>query len=174
MSLRALMDSLEGVDPSVAELYTERNGKFELTGIDGVKSQGDIDRLMKASAKEREDHRTTKERFAILGDQDPADIMNLLDSIPELKAAADGKSTDDEQIQNLVNAKLKTTVLPLERNIKQLMEDNATLTEANASYARSELSRKIQESVLKAGRTLKVLTEAEEDILLGLVSPVGI
>ena len=86
--LKAILDSLEGVEPHFQSLYTERNGKYELTGIEGVKTQANIDRLQTALTKERNNHKTLKDRFATFGDRKPEDIISALDRIPELEAAA--------------------------------------------------------------------------------------
>jgi len=45
MGLEAIHKTLEEIPEQYRDLYSERNGQFELTGISGVKTQADVDRL---------------------------------------------------------------------------------------------------------------------------------
>ena len=44
MALQIIVETLDDVDEKYHDLYTEKDGKFHLTGVDGMKTQADIDR----------------------------------------------------------------------------------------------------------------------------------
>lgn len=163
--LKAILDSLEGVETHFHSLYTERNGKYELTGIEGVKTQADIDRLQTALTKERNDHKTLKDRFATFGDRKPEDIIAALDRIPELEAAAKG-NLDEAKLNEIVEGRIKSRLAPVERQAQTLQQQ---LSEANASLemlrAKDSL-RIVTDAVRGAASKLKVVDSAVEDVTL--------
>lgn len=163
--LKAILDTLEGVEPHFHSLYTERNGKFELTGIEGIKTQADIDRLQTALTKERGDHKTLKDRYGMLGDRKPEDIIAALDRIPELEAAAKG-NIDDAKLNEMVEGRIKTRLAPIERQnqtlAQQLAERDLSLNELRGK----ESQRIVADSVRTAAMKLKVVDSALEDVIL--------
>ncbi len=125
MQLKLKLTTLEGLDPAFHELYTEQADKtYLLTGVEGMKTQGDIDKVTAALVKERADHKALKEKFALLGDQDPVDLLAQLDRIKELEAAAAGK-IDEAKINEIVEGRLRTKLGPIERENKQLKDQLA-------------------------------------------------
>lgn len=165
MSLKAILESLENVPEQFHELYTEKNGRWELTGIEGVKTQADIDRLQSALSKERNDHKQTRDRYAVLGDREPDEIIGILDRIPELEAAAEGK-IDEDKLSELVEARLKTKLAPVEREKAGLVTKLAELTGTVEQYQLRERTRTIHDEVRRAATSSKVLPEALEDALM--------
>lgn len=165
MGLKAIIDSLDGIDERYHDLYTERNGKFEISGIEGLKTQADIDRLQSALSKERNDHKLIKERYSILGDLDPNDVISQLDRIAELEAAAAGK-VDETKLEQLVEARLRTKVSPLEREKDTLAKQLGELTQQVEQYKITERTRLIHDTVRKAAASAKLLPEALEDALM--------
>lgn len=163
--LKAILDSLEGVEPHFQSLYTERNGKYELTGIEGVKTQADVDRLQTALTKERNDHKTLKDRFATFGDRKPEDIISALDRIPELEAAAKG-NLDEGKLNEIVEGRIKSRLAPVERQAQTLQQQ---LSEANASLEMlrtKDSLRIVTDAVRGAASKLKVVDSAVEDVTL--------
>jgi len=61
MKLQHVYEKKEDVPQDFESLYTEKDGKFELTEVEGLKTQADIDRLQEAARKERDDHKATKD-----------------------------------------------------------------------------------------------------------------
>jgi hypothetical protein len=86
--LKAFVAKLEDIEEPYRGLYQERNGRFELQvqieGIEGVKSYSDFANLNEALRKERKDHKSVKDKFAVLGDRKVEDIVSVLDRLPEL------------------------------------------------------------------------------------------
>lgn len=163
--LKAILDTLEGIEPHFHSLYTERNGKFELTGIEGVKTQADIDRLQTALTKERGDHKLLKDRYVLLGDRKPEDIVAALDRIPELEAAAKG-NIDDAKLNELVEGRIKTRLAPIERQNQTLAQQLAERETSLAELRGKESQRIVADSVRTAAMKLKVVDSALEDVIL--------
>lgn len=165
MGLEAIYKNIEDVPEQYRDLYSERNGQFELTGINGVKTQADVDRLSTALTKERDDHKATKTKFQVWGDLDYEETIAKLDKIPELEAAAKDGGVDEEKMNELVEARIKTRIAPIERKLEQattaLAEKDATISE----YSAKETKRTIHDSVREALVETKVLDVAHEDAL---------
>ena len=167
MELDAILDNLDAVEEPYKKLYTERNGKFELTAVKGFKTQADVDRLSAAAAKERDEHKKTKDRYSVLGDIDPAEARKQLDRITELEAAAAGK-LDEAGIQKLVEGRLTTVTAPLKRELDTFRNQLAERDEIINTYKSKELQRTLADSIRAACIEAKLQDSAIEDaILLG-------
>lgn len=167
--LQAVHEKVDEIPEAFRELYTEKNGKYELTGIAGVKTQADIDRLQTALEKERNDHKAVKERFSVWGDLQYEDVVKKLDRFPELEAAAAGKLDEtkiEEIVQNRVNGTLNSKLAPLDRELKTTKTALEQATAKVQEYETREIRRSIHDSVREAIIAAKVLPEATEDALL--------
>lgn len=165
MAIKAIIDKLEDVEEAFRPLYKEKNGKFEIE-VEGMKTQGDVDRLQLALTKERTDHKETKKKFDVFGDKKPDEVLALLDRIPELEAAAAGK-LDDTKISELADKRVLAKVGPLERKIKtletQASEKDGKITE----FTQREVTRTIHDSIRESvGKSQGFQGAALEDALL--------
>lgn len=146
MALQIIVETLDDVDEKYHDLYTEKDGKFELTGVEGMKTKADVDRLQTALTKERAEHKNLKERVKLLGDRKIEDVIVELDRIPELEATAKG----DKNVDELVEAKLRAKIVPIERErdkyAKELDEAKATI----GNYESASRVRKIHDSIRSA------------------------
>jgi hypothetical protein len=149
MAIKVLIDKLEDVPEQYRDLYTEKDGKFELTGIEGMKTQGDIDRLQSSLVKERNDHKITKQKFAVLGDRKPEEIIAILDRVPELEAAAEGK-LDDAKIEQIVSKRIDSKTAPLNRQIENLKREVADRDVKIGDFVSKEKTRTIHDAVREA------------------------
>lgn len=165
MGLKAIVDTLDSVPEQFRELYTERNGKFELTEVEGMRTQADIDRVQTALTKERNDHRGTKEKYSALSGMDISDVLQKLDRIPELEALANGK-VDETKIEELVNGRLRSKLAPIERE-RDTFKTQLTETQNQLKqYEAEKIQRLIGDKVRSAATAAKLLPEAIEDALL--------
>lgn len=165
MGLKAIIDNLDNVDEKYHDLYDEKDGKYVLKPIDGMKSQAEFQTVHSALQKERNDHKSTKGKLSAFGDLNPDEVRTALDRIPELEAAAEGK-LDDAKIEKIVEGRLKSKVSPLERELTQA---KAQLTEKDnqlVAFQQREKSRTIKDFVEAAARETKVLPTAMEDVVL--------
>jgi hypothetical protein len=165
MRLKAVYTSLDDIPENYRDLYTERNGQYELTGVEGVRTQGDIDRLQGALTKERNDHKETRDRLALFGDLDPEDTQSKLDRIAELEAAAGGQ-LDEARIETIVESRLRTKLAPLERDLAKAQKERDEAAAERENLRGDIRSRDIRAHVLDAAVKNKVVDTAMDDILL--------
>jgi len=166
MQLKQKLTTLEGLDPAFHELYTEQADKtFLLTGVEGMKTQGDIDKVTQALVKERADHKALKEKFSLLGDQDPVDLLAQLDRVKELEAAAAGK-IDEAKINDIVEGRLRTKLGPIERENTQLKAQLAAEQQVSTELKSKDRKRTIHDVARSAAIKLGVIPEALDDVLL--------
>lgn len=165
MALEAVVEKLDEVPEPYRELYTERNGRYEVTGIVGMKTQADIDRIMEGLNKERNDHKATRERLSAFGDLDPEDVQAKLDRIAELEAAA-GDKIDENKLNEMVEGRLRTKLGPVEREKQKLAKELQDTLEKVGQYEARERQRSIHDAVRKAALESKVIDTALEDVLI--------
>lgn len=165
MPLKAIHDTIDEIDEAFRPLYTERNGKFELTGVEGVKTQADIDRVTGGLTKERNDHNALKTRFQPLLNMDVAEVVAKLDKFPELEAAAAG-NIDEKKLDELASKRVDQHLAPVKRENETLKTANETLKAENEALKTSIKQRDIREAVSAALVKAKVVDTAHEDALL--------
>lgn len=169
MVLKATHDKLDDIPTEYQSLYTEKNGKFELTGISEVKTQGDVDRIKTALEKEKKEHKDTKTKLSVWGDLDHDEVVENMDKIPELEAAAKG-NLDEAQIDEIVDRRvegtLKSKLAPVERSLKEATKERDDFKLENDGFRATDRTRRIHDKVRSALVKSKVLPDAQEDALL--------
>lgn len=163
MTLQLTYDSQDAIPEAHRELFTETDGKFLLTGVEGMKSQGDIDRIMESLRKEKNDHQITKDKFKPFSEWDHADVQSKLDKYPELEAAAAG-GADEEKIAAIAEGRITQATAPLQRNIESLTtERDQWQTRAEAAET-TLVTRDRNDGVRTAALEMKVHSTALPDI----------
>lgn len=170
MKIQLSYDSKENLPKGFESLYTENeDGTFSLTGIDGMKSQKDIDAQLEANRKERTEHGKTKEKLKELEKKwkglEPDEVKEKLDRFEELELAAEGK-LDETKINQMVEARVKSKITPLERKIQELESEAQEKESTIGEFKQKDIRRKIEDSVREAAVKAKVLDTAVEDVLL--------
>lgn len=171
MKLKAILENLdelpESIDPR--ELFVEKDGKFELA-IEGAKSQADVDRLSKALAKERNDHRGTKERIKAFGDLTPESLLELQDEVETLRAAPGSKGRPtDESVQKLVGIAVEKEKRAFDKRVKDLEAENTTLKGENVTLVGEKKRRVLVDTIreVTAGdKGIPIRIEALQDVEL--------
>lgn len=158
-------DTKEEVPAAVLDLYTEVEGKFNLTGINGMKTQTDVANVQEALRKEREDHKAVQELMKPWKDMKPDEVRANLDRIPELEAAAKGK-LDDEAINKIVEGRLTQKTGPLDRQIATITGERDTLQVENETLKTSIIRRDMNEAVRLVATEMKVVPTAIPDVEL--------
>jgi len=169
MPLQAVHETLDDIPEQYRDLYTEKNGKHELTGIVGVKTQADIDRLQTALGKERDEHKAAREQLGMWGDLKHEDVVSILDRVPELEAAAAGKLDEnaiEEMVERRVNGTLQSRTAPLERQVNTLKTEYEKALQERDALLGEKRTRLIHDHVRKALVNKKVIPEAHEDALM--------
>jgi len=157
-------DLPESIDPR--ELYVERDGKFVLDA-EGVKTLVDVEKLQTALKKEREEHRGTKLKMKAFGDLTPEAVTEMQDELEELRAAPGQKGRpSDETIQKLVDARVAKEKRELEKQLKTLSEERATLLAERDELKGRDKKRRLKDTIVELTRGekgLKIRPEALED-----------
>ena len=157
-------DSIDEIPEQYRELYTERDGKWCCTGIAGIKTQDDIDRLKKALDSEKSDHKSTKEKLHVWDGMDHAEITTKLDRMAELEVAAGNKDEMDAKLEELTEARVRSRLAPVERENaalkKKLDEMTATAEKLEAERVRRVIGDHIEKACVEA----KILQEAKPDV----------
>lgn len=166
MALKAVIDTadFDGLDDAIKAEYKEKNGKYHLD-VEGVKSIDEFNVVHGALAKERTDHKKSKDRLALFGALDPEEVSTQLARIPELEIAASGK-IDDKKVEEIVTTRIHAKLAPVERERDQLKVKVAEKDTVIQGFETKEKTRTIHDAVGKAARAAKVLPTAEEDALM--------
>lgn len=165
MGIKQQYEKQEDVPAEYLALYTEQNGKWVLTGVEGMKSQTDIDRIQASLVKERNDHKATKDKYASFADLDVDDVIAKLDRYPELEAAAAGK-IDDTKINEMVETRMRTKLAPIEREKSKLQSQLAEAQKTIDTHVQHERTRKIHDAVRESASKSKLRNEALDDVIL--------
>jgi hypothetical protein len=172
MELKAIYDSIDDIPDTVEDfrsLFVERDGRYELAGLSGVKSQADVDRLQKALLAEREAVKSVKERLKPWQELDYDEVMAKLDRLPELEAAAAGK-LDDSAIEEIaarrVEGAVRSKLAPVERELKSARSELEELRAEREVLVRERQSRQREDQLRPLLSKANVLPEHWEDVLM--------
>jgi hypothetical protein len=165
--IQAVYDNQEEIPEVFRELFTERNGKWECTGIAGMRTLADFERMQEGIKRERKEHDETKLKLRAWGDLKPEDVQAKLDRFDEMEAKLEaGHKPDDEKLNKLVETRLKSKLAPVERANAELVAKLADREGKIAEYQNRERQRQIHDEVRTARVKTKAREDAEEDILL--------
>lgn len=167
-ALKAIHETADEIPEPYRDLYSERGGKWELTGIAGVKTDADVARVQEALRKEKEDHKKAKE--AVRAWNEPGwkieDVQDRMDKWDELVLQAQAGKVDDEKVNQIVESRIKARISPVEREKLQLAEKLAEAGTIIQTFQEKERVFAIHSSVRETRAKLKYVETAEEDILL--------
>jgi hypothetical protein len=165
MALKRILESLDGVPEPLHDEYEEKDGKFYLKPIEGLKPVEEFNVVHRALSKEREEHKTTKTKLVSFGDLNPDEVRAQLDQIEELRVLAEGK-VDDAKINQLVESRLRVKLAPVERERDQLKTQNLELGQTVETFKGRDRTRTIVDAVQQAARAAKVVDTAIEDVTI--------
>lgn len=175
MKLKAVYGSAEEIPEGYADLYTERNGQWEFTGLEGVKTQADIDRIQSALTKERKDHKEAKDKLAAFADIDPEAVHTMETELESAKAQLeainkDGR-IDETKLEPIIAARVKQATGPLERDksnlerrIEKLTGEKTAAETEVGNLKQSIVTGGIERQVRDAAAGDKVLSSALDDV----------
>lgn len=170
--LKAVYDSLEDIPENVEDfrsLFVEREGRYELSGLPGVKTAADVERVQRSLVQEREAHKQTKDKFRPFAELDPDEVFAKLDRLPELEAAASGKLDDaaiDEIVAKRIEGAVRSKLAPVEREFKAAQTELEALREQNQALSLERAARQRQDAIRPLMAKAGVLPEHYEDVEL--------
>lgn len=175
MELEAIYENQDDIPEAFRPLYTEREGKWELTQVKGIKTQTDIDKLQTSLGKERTAHGETKAKLKVFDGLDAEQITKDQDELKEARIRIEaidndpenkGGKLDEEQINKLVEARVATQMAPINREMETLKATNAEQAETIQGHEKKDTVRTITDAVREAGTTSKIIETAMDDVLM--------
>lgn len=168
--LKSIYDKKDDIPEQYRDLYSERDGKWELTGISGTHTQATIDRLEGALARAKGERDDVKKELSQRGDATPGRVTELTDEIEELKTKLEisGKTPEDfeAKLSELAERRALSKVAPVQRELDAAKEKIGDL-EGTANDLRATVNNRDIDDVLRsAARELKVVPTAVDDILM--------
>jgi len=175
--LKTIYATEEEIPEGYKDLYTERNGQWELTGIQGVKTQADVDRVQQALVKERTDHKATKTALQAFGELDPSQVHERLENYEsmeqQLEALKAGGAFDEEKMEPIIQSRVRQALGPIEREKttlqRKLDEANKKITEKDGEVGTLKMTittGSIERAVSDAAVKAKVLPTAITDAVM--------
>jgi hypothetical protein len=166
-TLELSYDTISAVPENFRSLFTEKDGKAVLTGINGLKTQSDVSNVQEALRKERADHAAAKEAlkpWLSLGKK-PDEVLTTLDRVAELEAAAAGK-IDETKIQQIVENRLVQKTAPLERQLRDTTAELTTVKQERDDLKNGLQRRDMSDAIRAVATEMKVVPTAIADIEL--------
>jgi hypothetical protein len=177
VKLKTMYEKAEDIPEGYGELYTEKNGKFELTAVEGVKTQADVDRATNALVKERNDHKLAREKLQQFGEFDPAALPVMVEELAEAKAKLEALTAEGNdqtvKVQAQIDAAVNRAVGPITRDkesiARQLDAAKKAVAEKEAEVAKLTAdaeSERTRLAIRDAAIAAKVLPTAIDDAVL--------
>jgi hypothetical protein len=167
--LKATYTSEDDIPEQFRELYSVRDGTWEFTGVEGIQTEANLSRLETALNHEKENHKETKRILASFEGLKAEDVRNALHERDELKARVEagleGK-VDEEKVNKLVEARVKSKTAQLERDLTSTTEKLTEATNTVGELQGSIRKTKISDAIRKAATSAKIVDTAVEDVLL--------
>lgn len=151
--LDAEVASLDGIDKNYHALYTQKDGKWLLTGVKGYTPE-ERETVTKTLKKERDAASAAvnalKPYKTLFGDKKPEEIQAQLDRIEELEAS-NGK-VDEAEIEKRAQIRAQTLTKPIERKLteatEKLTKSEATIKSYQSAEEKAAISAEIQKHAL--------------------------
>lgn len=128
-------------------LYTEVNGEWQLTEVEGLTSDADVARLNEALRKERNDHKAVKESLSAVTsvlESAGIEVGALGDVLDQYSVLKDGKGANTD------TAKLNMELSQLRRNLTDVTKSRDTLAQENEGFKQANSKRTINDALMKA------------------------
>jgi hypothetical protein len=171
MAIKLSYDSETDVPDAHKALYTESGDKWLLTGVEGMKTQKDIDSLKEVVTKERNLRKEAEDKakkFDKLGERDPDDVLKALDEVEELRAkieAGEGGKVDEAALQKRVDAAVARATNPLERQLTEVTKERDTLKETSEQLGGRIRKTTLESALTEAAAGMAVRPSAVPDVL---------
>ena len=170
MVLKLKYATANDIPKGFAALYEERDGEFVLVGVEGMKTQSDIDNLV-SSHKKRTKEAVDKAIKDALNGRTTEDIDKAFEELEELRSRVDaegegsGSKKFETAVESAVEKRIKRITGPMERELTTL-KSKLEGTEKERDAAVGSLRRRnIDEAVRDAATSAGVMPEAVGDVV---------
>ncbi len=173
MALKALLETLEGIEATVAAHYKEQTGpagkKEFVLDLEGPTDALPAVKTVKAEAattrQKMKDFENKYKKLEAFEGMDAIEVRAKLDRIEELELASGGK-LDQAAIDKIVEARIKTKLAPIERERDTLKTEKLTLTQQIEQFTTQNRMRSLSDQIREAATKEKMLPEAIEDAVI--------
>lgn len=168
--LELFYDNEGDIPEGFASLYTERDGKWVLTGVKGMKTPADVEKATQAKQREVDAHKATKAKLAAFtdafGDLDEEAVHTLADEVDGLRTEGKGLKEGSPEFEAAVEKAAARKTGPLERQVNTLTRERDEF-KVQAEQSQAEIKTgKIKDAVRAQLVADKVLDTAQEDALM--------
>lgn len=166
--LKLKYESEDEIPEGFASLYTEVDGAWHLTEIEGMKTPDDVSKVQRALSNEKTAHKETRDKLAAFAGLDPEDVQKKLDEYDELKALAEagGNQIDEDKLNEMADSRANRKIAPYKRDNDKLKQENSTQAEEITGLKSSATRRDVREALHAAASKAKVRDVAFDDVLI--------
>ncbi len=168
MAIKAIYDTEAEVPEALKPYFSEKGGKWELTGVTGMKTQADVDRVLTAQRKERDDRIAAEKKLKAFDGLDAEAVPGQLLELEALKAEKDAGGftggVDDPAVQKVIDQRVAMQVTPLERERDKLMKKNGELAEQHGASEKRYVDMRIENEVRAVSEKSGVQAGAIDDV----------
>lgn len=165
--LKIQYDNETDIPEAHKELFEERDGKWTLTGVEGLKTDRDVQNVKAALDKERKrasDLEGKLKKFSAFEDKDPDEVLKMLEEIDELRTRADAGGKDKDSTAKELG-ETKTKLRKAEDALKKLQADADKYKTEAETLGKTMKRSKLEAELTKHANALKVRSEAVADVL---------
>lgn len=160
--IKVSYDSKDEVPEKFAELYSEKDGKFVLSGVDGIKTQDDVDKVQEALRKERELKKAAEAKLTAYDGIEADGLREQLDELARLRTT--GGKVEDDEIEKIVSERLKLDKAKHEREVEKLTNQLTQAQEERTNLV-NEKNKSLVERKLREVASPLVNEAAMNDVL---------
>lgn len=167
MKLKATYDKKEDIPEGYVDLFKEKGDKWAIE-IEGVTTEANVARVEHALKNEREENQKLREE-AKLHPKTPEEVQTLMDELEAAKIQIEsggGKKITDEQMEKLVETRVKMKIGPLERSIIKLTKERDDSLGEGLKLNNEIVTGKIELAIRSAAEKAKVLPTAIQDMVM--------
>lgn len=164
--LKATYDKAEDIPTEYKDLFQQKGEKWAID-LDGNPTDANVARLEHAIKKERDENQKLRED-AKLHPKTPDEVQALIEELEAAKVQLEsgGGKPDQEQINKLVEAQLRTKVGPLERKLAQVTKERDEEKGQTGKLTSQITMGKIELAIRAAAEKAKVVPSAIPDVVM--------
>lgn len=163
MPIELEYEKMDAVPAEFRGLYEEKDGRAVLVGVNGMKTQADVDAVRTALTKERNDHKITKDKLKGWEGLNKDEVLGKLDILKGIEDKIGGDLTKLDE-SDLVKTKIAQATGPLTREIGELKKKVGEQDAEIGVFKAKDRSRQINDIVRSAATKSKVHATALPDI----------
>ena len=165
MKIKASYKEKTDIPDGYADLYEEKDGKWILTGVEGIKNVEALEGTLKKERDARKAAEKESAKWKKLGDRDPDDLLKLEDENAELKTRVES-GNDEDAIQKRIDAAVAREVNPLKRKLEEVAGERDSALEKSTELSAAMINSKIDKALTTAASSVKVQGSAIADVLM--------